>query len=140
MKDEMAVCQSGLHLPVSRALVQILKAYLPEPPFIPSAVTLNFRDPQYSEETGGFHPVEIRLTHQTGGWYFDYITDFSYSGHPWPELEKEIDFCWSQGYVWYAIGGDLDEEEGEALFEIWQRNFIQYCRMKIYTVTLHTGN
>lgn len=28
---------------------------------LPTAITLNFRDPDYSPETGGFHPVEVRL-------------------------------------------------------------------------------
>ena len=28
-------------------------------------VTLNFRDPDYSPEAGGFHPVEVRLEKQS---------------------------------------------------------------------------
>lgn len=136
MKENMTVHQSGLHLPVSRAFIKILTEYLPPPPLIPPAVTLNFRDPKYSAESGGFHPVEIRLTRHADGWYFDYITDFSYMGHPWPELEKEFDICWSQRYIWHTLMGDTDTEEGGALFELWQRNFIRYCRLKIYTVTV----
>lgn len=136
MKENMTVHQSGLHLPVSRAFIKIITEYLPPPPLIPPAVTLNFRDPQYSAESGGFHPVEIRLIRHTDGWYFDYVTDFSYMGHPWPELEKEFDICWSQRYIWHTLTGDTDAEEGGALFELWQRNFIRYCRMKIYTVTV----
>lgn len=136
MKENWAVNQSGLHLPVSRAFINIIAEYLPPPPLIPPAVTLNFRDPKYSAESGGFHPVEIRLTHHTDGWYFDYVTDFSYMGHPWPELEKELDICWSQRYIWHTLTGDIDTEEGGALFELWQRNFIRYHRMKLYTVTV----
>lgn len=136
MKENMTVHQSGLHLPVSRAFIKIIAEYLPPPPLILPAVTLNFRDPKYSAESGGFHPVEIRLTRHADGWYFDYVTDFSYMGHPWPELEKEFDVCWSQRYIWHTLTGDTDTEEGGALFELWQRNFIRYCRMKIYTVTV----
>jgi len=31
-----------------------------------AALTLNFRDPDYSPEAGGYRPVEIRLEKQTG--------------------------------------------------------------------------
>lgn len=99
-------------------------------------VILNFRDPQYTAENGGFHPVEIRLIRCNDGWYFDYLTDFSFIGTVWPELEKEMDISWSQGYVWHYLMGDLEYEEGGALFELWQRNFIQYWKMKIYTVSV----
>lgn len=136
MKENMTVHQSGLDLPVSQAFINILYEHLPQPPLIAPAVTLNFRDPKYSAESGGFHPVEICLTHHADGWYFDYVTDFSYMGHPWPELEKELDICWSQRYIWHCLMGDIDTEEGGALFELWQRNFIRYCRMKIYRVTV----
>lgn len=57
-------------------------------------------------------------------------------GHPWPELEKELDICWSQRYIWHTLTGDIDTEEGGALFELWQRNFIRYHRVKLYTVTV----
>lgn len=137
MKEHMTVYQSGLHLPVSRTFIKIIVEYLPPPPLTPPAVTLNFRDPKYSAESGGFHPVEIRLIHHADVWYFDYLTDFSYMGGPWPELEKELDISWSQSYVWHYLMGDIDIEEGGALFELWQRNFIHYWKMKIYTVSVH---
>ncbi|MEH0833677.1 DUF2787 family protein [Pectobacterium cacticida] len=137
MKEHMTVYQSGLHLPVSRTFIKIIVEYLPPPPLIPPAVTLNFRDPKYSAESGGFHPVEIRLIHHVDVWYFDYLTDFSYMGGPWPELEKELDISWSQSYVWHYLMGDIDVEDGGALFELWQRNFIHYWKMKIYTVSVH---
>lgn len=53
MNKNMTVNQSGLHLPVSRAFINIIAEYLPPPPLIPPAVTLNFRDPKYSAESGG---------------------------------------------------------------------------------------
>ena len=33
------------------------------------AVVLNFRDPTYSAENGGYHPVEIRLENDGDGCY-----------------------------------------------------------------------
>ncbi|MDZ6510313.1 DUF2787 family protein, partial [Escherichia coli] len=68
--------------------------------------------------------------------YFDYITDFSYMGTVYPELEKEIDISWSQQYVFLAYVGDLPVNAGRELFELWQSNFIQYHGMNIYTITV----
>lgn len=132
------VLQAGLLLPVSPAFTAILACYIPDTAPEPSAITVNFRDPEYSAEEGGFHPVEVRLTRGAEGWYFDYLTDFSFRGHPWPELEKELDISWSHQYVWHSLCGDLDTEEGGALFELWQRNFIRYWRMRIYQATVTT--
>jgi integrase len=39
-------------------------------------LTFNFRNPGYSAEQGGVHPVEIRLIRGLDGWLFDYVTDF----------------------------------------------------------------
>lgn len=33
-----------------------------------TALTLNFRDPDYSPELGGYRPVEIRLEKRAGSW------------------------------------------------------------------------
>lgn len=57
-----------------------------------SAITFNFRDSQYSTTQGGYHPVEIRAERHQDLWHISYITDFSYVGNVFPELEKEIDF------------------------------------------------
>lgn len=135
----MTIHQSGLRLPIAQAFNQLLLNELNNPTVDLSniqAVTLNFRDPLYSAETGGFHPVEIRLFRQHEQWQFDYVTDFSFMGNYYPELEKELDICWSQGYVYHFMMGDIDEEEGGAVFELWQRNFIQYHKMKCYEVSI----
>ncbi|EBQ8802806.1 DUF2787 domain-containing protein [Salmonella enterica subsp. enterica] len=135
----MVFKQSGLNLPMSQAFIAILKSVISlssQNEVNYYGVILNFRDPQYTAENGGFHPVEIRLIRCNDGWYFDYLTDFSFIGTVWPELEKEMDISWSQGYVWHYLMGDLEYEEGGALFELWQRNFIQYWKMKIYTVSV----
>ncbi|HAL3754572.1 TPA: DUF2787 domain-containing protein [Escherichia coli] len=135
----MVFKQSGLNLPMCQAFIAILKSVISlssQNEVNYHGVILNFRDPQYTAENGGFHPVEIRLIRCNDGWYFDYLTDFSFIGTVWPELEKEMDISWSQGYVWHYLMGDLEYEEGGALFELWQRNFIQYWKMKIYTVSV----
>lgn len=139
MENIMVFKQSGLNLPMSQAFIAILKSVISlssQNEVNYHGVILNFRDPQYTAENGGFHPVEIRLIRCNDGWYFDYLTDFSFIGTVWPELEKEMDISWSQGYVWHYLMGDLEYEEGGALFELWQRNFIQYWKMKIYTVSV----
>lgn len=139
----MTIHQSGLRLPIAQVFSQLLLHEL-DNSVINSvidlttvrAVTINFRDPLYSAETGGFHPVEIRLLRLHEQWQFDYVTDFSFMGNYYPELEKELDICWSQGYVYHFMMGDIDEEEGGAMFELWQRNFIQYHKMKCYEVSI----
>lgn len=139
----MTIYQSGLRLPIAQAFSQLLLHELNNSVInsaidltLVRAVTLNFRDPLYSAETGGFHPVEIRLLRLHEQWLFDYVTDFSFMGNYYPELEKELDVCWSQGYVYHFMMGDIDEEEGGAMFELWQRNFIQYHKMKCYEVSI----
>lgn len=139
----MTIYQSGLRLPIAQAFSQLLLNELDNSVINSAidlttvrAVTMNFRDPLYSAETGGFHPVEIRLFRRHGQWQFDYVTNFSFMGSYYPELEKELDICWSQGYIYHFMMGDIDEEEGGALFELWQRNFIQYHKMKCYEVSI----
>ncbi|HHR6044377.1 TPA: DUF2787 family protein [Providencia alcalifaciens] len=139
----MTIHQSGLRLPIAQVFSQLLLHELDNSVInsaidltLVRAVTMNFRDPLYSAETGGFHPVEIRLLRLHEQWQFDYVTDFSFMGSYYPELEKELDICWSQGYVYHFLMGDIDEEEGGALFELWQRNFIQYHKMKCYDVSI----
>lgn len=143
----MTIHQSGLRLPIAQAFSQLLLHELNNSVInsaidltLVRAVTMNFRDPLYSAETGGFHPVEIRLLRLHEQWQFDYVTDFSFMGNYYPELEKELDICWSQGYVYHFLMGDIDEEEGGALFELWQRNFIQYHKMKCYEVSIQWEN
>ncbi|HEM7578051.1 TPA: DUF2787 family protein [Serratia marcescens] len=139
----MTIHQSGLRLPIAQAFSQLLLHELDNSVInsaidltLVRAVTMNFRDPLYSAETGGFHPVEIRLLRLHEQWQFDYVTDFSFMSSYYPELEKEFDICWLQGYIYHFLMGDIDEDEGGALFELWQRNFIQYHKMKCYEVSI----
>jgi hypothetical protein len=136
MKIEMLIHQSNINLPISPAFINAIYSELSHLAEYSAtqSVILNFRDDDYSSENGGFHPVEIRLIKRNEKWCFDYLTDFSYMGSPYPELEKEFDISWSQGYIWYYMMGDMAIEDGGALFELWQRNFIRYWKAKVYTV------
>ena len=115
-------------MPVSQELINVIFKEIGNPP--------PHKDLSYSAEKGGYHPVEIRLISRNDEWCFDYITDFSYMGVVYPELEKEIDISWSQQYVFLAHVGDLSVNAGRELFELWQSNFIQYHAMNVYTITV----
>ncbi|EPC3745670.1 DUF2787 family protein, partial [Salmonella enterica] len=91
------------------------------------------RDPDYSAERGGYHPVEIRLVHLEDEWCLDYATDFGYVGNVYPELEKIIDISWSQGYVWHCRTGDLSPSEARALYTLWEHNFLSYHASGVFT-------
>jgi hypothetical protein len=94
-------------------------------------VTLNFRDPDYSANSGGYHPVEICIN---GAGQILFITDFSYVGSgDMVELAKELDFDFSQR-VFEQFGIMHEIEEGEELFQIWQENFCCYYQSEIFKV------
>ena len=93
-------------MPVSQELINVIFKEIGNPPPHKAriaAVSLLFKDLSYSAEKGGYHPVEIRLISRNDEWCFDYITDFSYMGVVYPELEKEIDISWSQQYVFLLM-------------------------------------
>ena len=99
------------------------------------AVILNFRDPNYGPETGGYHPVEIMVS---GDGVVQYITDFSYVGAPpFAELAKELDFD-LQHKVFQQMGRDYPIESGRGLYRMWQANFCAYYEMGVYQVETTT--
>ena len=135
----MTIIQSGLRLPINPALETLLIHEIQESSISTlsdNAIVFNFHDPFYSPESGGFHPIEIRLFQLDGVWYYDYITDFAYMGTVYPEFEKEFDVCWPQGYLYHVALGDVDERAGAEFFALWQRNFIEYYHMGCYTVSI----
>jgi hypothetical protein len=87
---------AGMALPISPELPDLLRSVVRAQQLDLtdlSTLTFNFRSPGYSAETGGVHPVELRLIRGLHGWVFDYITDFSYQGLGQDaELCKELDF------------------------------------------------
>lgn len=128
----MSIDTQHFPFPLSNPFLTILKdeianAQLPAD----TGVTLTFRDPNYSPETGGFHPVEISIDNRGR---IQYITDFAYVGRPpFAELAKEIDFDISLG-LFQHFGREFPIHAGRDLFALWQGNFCSYYRMGVYTV------
>jgi len=108
---------------------EIVKASVPDN--VP--VVLNFRDPSYDAETGGFHPVEIRVS---AAGSLVYVTDFSFVGAgPYAELCKELDFDFGLR-VFQSFGKEWSIEAGAEVFQAWQENFISYYEMGVYQVSV----
>ncbi len=97
------------------------------------ACIISFRDPNYSAERGGFHPVEIMVS---GSGEIQYITDFAFVGiEPHSELVKEIDFDFSCG-AFQHFCREYPISEGRELFMIWMSNFTMYHRMGVYEISI----
>ena len=99
------------------------------------AVVLNFRDPDYSADDDGYHPVEIRLENDGDGWRFCYITDFCYVGSGYmAELAKGLDFDFSAG-VFQNLFGTYPIEQAIEMFQVWESNFVYYSMIsKVFTI------
>lgn len=100
------------------------------------SLTLNFRDPDYSAEYGGYHPVEIRLEREKSHWRLIYITDFSYQGHPFAELAKEIDICLVRLRFTTLFGGEHCAISNYQFINTFICNFIEYCAMDVFDVNV----
>jgi hypothetical protein len=92
---------------------------------------INFRDPKYSPEAGGFHPVEVMVS---GTGIIQYITDFAYVGYP-PELVMELDFDFSGG-IFLHMGREFPIGDNHSFFCLWQCNFCAYYSMGAFSVTV----
>ena len=101
-----------------------------------NAITLYFRDPDYSAELGGFHPVEVRLEKQLNHWRLVYVTDFAFHGY---ELIKDIDICFNSKQVYSSIGGWINHDEGAELIELFADNFNNYHHMGVYQLQIALG-
>ncbi|WP_159820270.1 DUF2787 domain-containing protein [Colwellia sp. 20A7] len=102
-----------------------------------NALTFNFRDPSYSAERGGYHPVELRMEKHNDQWQFIYMTDFSYSGGQYPELEREIDVCFETKRVFSLFSGWHNHCDGKALVKLFISNFIDYQTTNAYQTTIN---
>ncbi|MFQ3191869.1 MAG: hypothetical protein ACI936_003020 [Paraglaciecola sp.] len=99
-----------------------------------TVVTINFRDPNYSADDGGYHPVEIRLENEGDGWRFCYITDFVFveSGYM-AELAKDLDFDFQAG-IFQNLFSTYPIEQAMEMFQIWESNFVYYAMVcKVFT-------
>ena len=131
----MNIQKTGYPLSISNRLISILSKEIERHSEVDtsSGCIINFRDPDYSAESGGYHPVEICLDAQGR---FQYITDFAYVGQgPYAELAKELDFDFSCGRF-QQMGRDYPIKQGAGLFKIWQSNFCDYYQFKVYRVTV----
>ena len=132
----MKIITNDYPLPVSARLIQILETEIGKSSVIQTEpIYINFRDPGYSAETGGFHPVEVMVTDQR----IQYCTDFMYygSGH-FAELGKDLDFDFSLG-LFQQQGQDHPIERGRSMFRLWTENFCDYYAMGVYTVSITNG-
>lgn len=132
----MHIQYEGLALPVSKVLVDALINIIPQN-VNDDAITINFRDATYSSESGGFHPVEIRLELQDNKWHFCYITDFVYLGSgSHAELAKELDFDFQAG-VFKNLFGIFPIEQSTDMYQIWESNFLYYWQtMHVYKINV----
>lgn len=129
----MTIDQKVCPFPLFSSFLAILESEIARAP-IPAqtGVILNFRDPGYSPENCGFHPVEINIS-SLGR--ILYITDFSYVGPPpFAELAKELDFDFSLG-IFQHLSREFPIHAGRDLFALWQGNFVVYYRMGVYSVS-----
>jgi hypothetical protein len=101
------------------------------------AVTINFRDPNYSADDGGYHPVEIRLENEGDGWRFCYITDFVFVGSGYiAELAKDLDFDFQAG-IFQNLFGTYPIEQAIEMFQIWENNFVFYTTIsKVFSINV----
>ena len=95
---------------------------------------VNFRDPTYSAEEGGYHPVEVMVSSPG---QIHYITDFSYAGvGPYAELVKELDFELHSGEG-TQMGMPFNLTKERELFKLFQQNFCHYYQMEVYQVEVN---
>ena len=106
----------------------------------PEDIIFSFRDENYDAETGGYHPVEIRLIKYQDLWCFDYITDFTYvgCGHN-AELTKEIDFDFTNCIGFQLYSGEHSLKALAELFDIWQMNFLDYFKSGVFKAKITTN-
>lgn len=126
------IIYGGYALPVTKALCdqleKLVEGVYTDRTF---ALTINFRDPRYSADTGGYHPVEIAVS-DLGR--ILYITDFRYEGSGYfKELVKHVDFDFHTGFFQVA-GADHPIVKGADLYPLWEQNFISYIKDGVYEI------
>jgi hypothetical protein len=124
----------GLAVPVS-PMFTLYIADLLEPYKDEKSLTINFRDPNYSTDDGGYHPIEIRLENEGDGWRFCYITDFCYVGSGYmAELAKDLDFDFDTG-LFQNLFGTYPIEQAIDMFQVWESNFVYYAIvLNVFTI------
>ena len=88
-------------LKLSNDLINIIENHIENIKPNDGYITLSFRDPTYSSETGGYHPVEI-LINADG--QVQYITDFS--------MVISVGLCFSQNIVTSGCISNISNRSG----------------------------
>lgn len=101
------------------------------------SITVNFRDPSYSAEKGGYRQVEIRIDDHGE---IAYITEFSYFGSgDFSELGKATDFDFSMGHYSNEYRSyPINDEAVEEFYRIWEQNFCAYVVMGVFLIEATT--
>lgn len=128
----MHIEAQGYALPIDSALIDILNKHLQrEPNPCNQVLVLQFRDPDYDADSGGYHPVDIALDDQGR---IQWITDFAYTCVAGvTELSRELDFDFSRG-LFQHWGFCQPLAKGAAVFQLWQANFIHYAQCGVFEV------
>ena len=121
------------NIKIAPALLQLLEGLRQVNGLQGQSVIFNFRDPNYSAETGGYHPVEI-MVEKDGS--LVYVTDFTFVGQgDFAELATELNWdfrCGEYEQLWY--GTNLPLHVGAEMFGIWQKNFLSYYGDDVFQV------
>jgi hypothetical protein len=126
-------CPLPLYPAFADILDRILQDHAAKLEAVESAIIINFRDPHYSAESGGFHPLEVMISNQG---VIGYVTDFSYVGlPPYAELAKEVDFDFTYK-LFGQMGRDYPLTDGAELFQLYQSNFVNYFNSGVFTVSV----
>ncbi len=133
----MLAINTNLPLPVTKALSEALAKLVKN--IDSNYVTLNFRDPNYSAEAGGYRPVEINLVLHQQQWHINYITEFTYMGIGYfAELAKALDFDFGSN-LFQTIFGVYGIEAGREIYPTWEQNFLCYWQeLDVFQITVTT--
>ncbi|MDE1232174.1 uncharacterized protein DUF2787 [Vibrio crassostreae] len=88
---------------------------------------IQFSNKHYTAEHGGYHPVEIALAKGVNNLYSILcITDFSFNGYPYPILERDIEFDFTQATVFTRYSGlkSINAPDTDKLYTLWESKFI----------------
>lgn len=129
----MKINNTDFSIPISRQFIQILETEIAKSGIDHTyGIIVNFRDPNYSAEGGGYHPVEIMISREKN---IQYITDLAFVGSHYPELAKELDWDLSC-HRFCHMGQDYVLGQGKSIFKIWQKNFCHYHLNGAFQVTV----
>ncbi|WP_371374873.1 DUF2787 family protein [Thalassotalea aquiviva] len=94
-------------------------------------ITLNFLDPGYCAQTGGYHPVNVGLVKNMNEWRLVSISDYAYQDSS-NDLVKEIEICFTTNKAYSMFTGWLDSGDSQELLSMLINNFVEYYAMGVY--------